>query len=104
MTKAKFKPFTQEQLYYLAQGKIRSEQLTANVYYGLGIDTKIVSPKRHTYITSGPGAGKTYTVNAAIEKKKQAKYAQCAMRRNQATSYNYKDIHRIHKSQEWWTI
>jgi hypothetical protein len=70
MTKAKFKPFTQEQLYYLAQGKIRSEQLTANVYYGLGIDTKIVSPKRHTYITSGPGAGKTYTVNAAIEKKK----------------------------------
>lgn len=66
----KFKPFTTEQQYYLTQGKIKSQQLTANVYYGLGIDTKVVNPKRHSYITSGPGAGKTYTVNSAIEKKK----------------------------------
>jgi hypothetical protein len=63
----KAKPFTTEQKHYINQGEVLSEQLTSEVFAGLGLTAKSVEVKRHHYITSGPGAGKTYTVNNAIE-------------------------------------
>lgn len=63
----KSKPFTTEQMQYLALGALLSDQLTMEVFDGLGLVKAHVEVKRHHYITSGPGAGKTYTVNNAIE-------------------------------------
>lgn len=63
----KAKPFTTEQKQYIAQGELLSQQLITEVASGLGLLQKSVEAKRHYYITSGPGAGKTYTVNNAID-------------------------------------
>lgn len=68
----KAKPFTTEQNYYLSQGQLQSEKLASEVVAGLGLLRQEVETKRHWYITSGPGAGKTYTVNSVIENHKMS--------------------------------
>ena len=58
----KLKPFTVQQKHYIARGNVLTEQLSEKVTHALGVTKQRVNPKRHHYIVSDPGAGKTYTV------------------------------------------
>ena len=55
-------PFTAEQKYLIEQGRIKTEQLKEVVEVALDVKKMTVRNKRHTYIQSPPGAGKTLTV------------------------------------------
>lgn len=57
-----FDPFTAEQVYLISEGKIKTDQLKEVVEIALGVIVPKVKNKRHTYIQSPPGAGKTLTV------------------------------------------
>lgn len=56
------KPFTDNQKHYIANGLKLSQQLMLKASESLGIVKLAYEPKRHCYITSPPGAGKTFTV------------------------------------------
>jgi hypothetical protein len=57
-----FKPFTSEQQEYIKRGEMLTRQLQERVKQALGKSEDEVVPKRHHYIASSPGAGKTFTV------------------------------------------
>lgn len=61
------KPFTGEQNYFIAHGKKNMDRLSLITRAALGIVKKKYEVKRHTYIYSPPGAGKTFTVQAAAD-------------------------------------
>lgn len=56
------KPFTSQQQEYIKHGELLSRQLTERILQALGKTDDEVIPKRHHYIASSPGAGKTFTV------------------------------------------
>lgn len=56
------KPFSGEQQYLISEGDKLTAKLKEQVIMGLGKSGLEYQPKRHTYIYSGPGAGKTFTV------------------------------------------
>lgn len=64
------KPFTSLQKECIARGQILNEQLSEKVYHALGKSDLVHNPKRHHYIASNPGAGKTYTVQSTADKNK----------------------------------
>ena len=61
------KPFTKQQLYLIEHGKMLTQKLTGEVEEALGIKKIKVGTKRHYYIFSPPGAGKTFTVDNAAK-------------------------------------
>ena len=67
---APVKPFTGEQKYYVETGDKNSKRLSSIVSDALGISKRKYEVKRHTYIYSPPGAGKTFTVQAVADKGK----------------------------------
>ena len=56
------KPFTSEQQEYIKRGELLTTQLTEKIKQALGKTSDEIIPKRHHYIASSPGAGKTFTV------------------------------------------
>jgi hypothetical protein len=61
------KPFTAEQQYYIERGNKLAESLKGSVGRALGVAKSKIEVKRHAYICSPPGAGKTFTVQAAAD-------------------------------------
>jgi AAA+ superfamily predicted ATPase len=70
MATSQVKPFSGEQKYYLDTGKKNAERLGHVVQTALGISKKKYEVKRHSYIYSPPGAGKTFTVQTEATKAK----------------------------------
>ena len=64
------KPFTSSQKQFINTGKILNDQLAEKVLQALGKSDLVHLPKRHHYIVSTPGTGKTFTVQAAIDSHK----------------------------------
>jgi hypothetical protein len=64
------KPFTTEQKYLITQGDKLTEQLNGKVKQALGLSPGLVEVKRHHWIYSPPGAGKTFTVQTTADKAK----------------------------------
>lgn len=64
------KPFTSEQEYFITQGDKLSDELTLRALQALGVNKSPNETKRHAYIFSPPGAGKTFTVQAVADKHK----------------------------------
>lgn len=56
------KAFTSEQKSHIQRGDILTSQLKTYVKKALGVSEDAITGKRHTYIYSKPGAGKTFTV------------------------------------------
>ena len=56
------KPFTTHQQALIVQGTANTRRLAGIVEVALGVTKPAVQVKRHTYIFSPPGAGKTFTV------------------------------------------
>lgn len=56
------KPFTLRQLELIEVGKLNTQRLRDIVEVSLGVVKPAVEVKRHAYIFSPPGAGKTFTV------------------------------------------
>lgn len=56
------KSFDSKQRKLIAQGDLLTSQLKMYVKKALGVGEEAVAGKRHTYIYSKPGAGKTFTV------------------------------------------
>ena len=64
------KPFTAEQQYYVERGTKLADTLKLTAGRALGITKQKLEVKRHAYISSPPGAGKTFTVQAAADSNK----------------------------------
>ena len=64
------KPFTSEQQYYIDRGDKLAEALQQTAARALGVAKQKVQVKRHAYIYSPPGAGKTFTVQATADRNK----------------------------------
>jgi hypothetical protein len=60
------RPFTYEQKSLIERGEVLNTQLKSYIADALGVNKRHES-KRHTFISSGPGAGKTYTTLATAE-------------------------------------
>lgn len=56
------KPFTSNQQEYIKRGEMLTLQLQEKIRQALGKTDDEIIPKRHHYIASSPGAGKTFTV------------------------------------------
>jgi len=56
------KPFTHKQQYLIDRGDKLTDKLKEKVSLALGVTKLKVATKRHVYIFSTPGAGKTFTV------------------------------------------
>lgn len=56
------KPFTHHQNYLIQRGDLLTDQLKSKVSQALGVTKLKIATKRHVYIFSTPGAGKTFTV------------------------------------------
>lgn len=61
------KPFTLRQQELIAVGNLRTQQLKDIVKVALGVEQTEYEAKRHTYIYSLPGAGKTFTTAMTAE-------------------------------------
>ena len=61
------KPFTHKQQYLIDRGDKLTDQLKTKVSQALGITKLKVETKRHCYIFSTPGAGKTFTVQTLAD-------------------------------------
>jgi len=59
--------FSHEQQKFIKQGERNTAKLQAMVKHSLGLSNQEVESKRHTYIFSPPGAGKTYTVQSIAD-------------------------------------
>lgn len=59
--------FSPEQQKFIKSGQILSSKLQSMVKAALGLVESEVESKRHTYIFSPPGAGKTYTVQTIAD-------------------------------------
>jgi ATPase family associated with various cellular activities (AAA) len=59
--------FSANQLDHLRRGEELSNQLSLVVRRALGLEKGMVETKRHAYIFSPPGAGKTFTVQAIAD-------------------------------------
>jgi hypothetical protein len=57
------KPFSNEELYLISKGADLNAELQNKIKQALGIVKLNYQPKRHTWITSPPGAGKTFSVS-----------------------------------------
>lgn len=62
-----FKPFTTAEDFLISQGKLFTEDLQNKILAGLGLSQLEYETKRHCYIYSPPGAGKTFTVKTLAE-------------------------------------
>jgi hypothetical protein len=58
------KPFTHKQQYLIDRGDKLTDQLKSKVSQALGLSDLKIETKRHCYIFSTPGAGKTFTVQS----------------------------------------
>ena len=56
--------FTTAQLALIKDGHALSADLSSRIKHAFGLSKRKVEPKRHHYIASPPGAGKTFTVQA----------------------------------------
>ena len=61
------KPFSAEQKYFIQTGEKNAKRLSEIVQSALGVVRKKVEVKRHTWIYSPPGAGKTFTVQTTAD-------------------------------------
>lgn len=68
--KTPFKPFSFEQKQLIEVGALHTQQLRDWVSEATQVVKKRVAPKRHWYIVSPPGLGKTYTVQRTAEQHK----------------------------------
>jgi hypothetical protein len=57
-----FKPFSDNELHLISKGRLLTDDLQHKVLAALGLLKLDYEPKRHCYIYSPPGAGKTFTV------------------------------------------
>lgn len=64
----RIKPFSREQLALIENGNKLSSQLASRVEKAFNLRPLKVEVKRHTYIMSPPGAGKTFAVEAIAKK------------------------------------
>lgn len=64
------RPFTTLQKAYISDGEKKNKLFRELIEHGLGVRQLQASPKRHYYITGGPGIGKTFTVNQIAKENK----------------------------------
>ena len=64
------KPFTSMQKTHIADGEKYNRLFREQVEHALGVRIFEAAPKRHHYISGGPGLGKTFTVNELAKKHK----------------------------------
>jgi SpoVK/Ycf46/Vps4 family AAA+-type ATPase len=62
-----FKPFSEEEKYLIGKGNMLTSDLQQKVLAGLGLLKLEYETKRHSYIYSPPGAGKTFTVKTLAQ-------------------------------------
>lgn len=67
------KPFTIKQQSLMGEGDMRTQLLEAEVKRAFGLIKGLIETKRHTYIVSPPGAGKTFTVQTVIDRNPKIK-------------------------------
>lgn len=65
------KPFTTQQLAYIADGKRYNELYNELVETALNIKVLRIQPKRHYFIVGGPGVGKTSSIILTAKSKKK---------------------------------
>lgn len=62
--------FTSEQRHLMQAGSVRAEQLELQLKRALGLTKAVGGSKRHAYVMSNPGAGKTYLTKQLVESHK----------------------------------
>ena len=64
------KPFTTSQKQFIEDGRKRNDKLANMILVALGLKRMEVDPKRHYYIASNPGTGKSFTVRETAKANK----------------------------------